>query len=129
MSPTATFNADFTKWNEGLRNAQSGLKPLEVSAKGVQQSLQKMVTSFSGVNIQKQAQIAVAAVNSSGGGTKLSDSEEKKRNSTVTEAIAKYKALGQEAPGGMVKIQKETKQAESVLSGVGGSLKGLGGLF
>src|SRR5678816_2198847 len=86
--PTAVFQADFTKWNEALRNAQASLKPLDVSANGVRQSLQRMVNSFSGVNIQKQAQLAVAAVNSIGGVTKLTDAEQKKLNATVTEAIA-----------------------------------------
>src|SRR6188768_4257557 len=98
MPITATFTADFTKWNEGLRNATANLKPLEVSAKGVQSQLEKMARSLSGEQIIKQAQLATAAVKSIGGATKLTEAEQKKLNATVTEAIAKYAALGQKAP-------------------------------
>ena len=128
MPITATFTADFTKWNEGLRNATASLKPLEVSAKGVQSQLEKMARSLSGEQIIKQAQLATAAVKSIGGATKLTEAEQKKLNATVTEAIAKYAALGHKAPADMIALAKATKASESAFSGIGtalGPLKGL----
>ena len=127
--PTATFVADFSKWDAALKNATAGLKPLEVSAKGVQAQLKSMATSLSGANIQKQAQLAVAAVNSIGGATKLTASEQTKLNATVNEAIAKYAALGQKAPADMIALAKATKQSESALGGIASALGPLAGLF
>jgi hypothetical protein len=129
MPITATFTADFTKWNEGLRNATAGLKPLEVSAKGVQSQLEKMARSLSGEQIVKQAQLATAAVKSIGGATKLTEAEQKKLNATVTEAIAKYAALGQKAPADMLALAKATKQSESAFSGISSALGPLKGLI
>jgi hypothetical protein len=127
--PTATFVADFSKWNQAVKDATTGLKPLELQGKGVAQSLKAIQNSFSGATILKQANLAVAAIGDIKNVTKLTDAEQKKLNATVTEAIAKYKALGQQAPADMVKIQKETKQTESYLSSIGAKLGGLGGLF
>jgi len=127
--PTATFTADFRKWNEALRNAQTSLKPLEVSAKGVQQQLQRMATSLSGADIIKQANLATAAVKSIGGATKLTEAEQKKLNATVTEAIAKYAALGQKAPADMLALAKATKQSESAFSGIASALGPIKGLI
>jgi hypothetical protein len=126
--PTATFTADFTKWNQALRDASTSLKPLEVSAKGVQQQLQRMATSLSGATIIKQANIATEAVKSIGGATKLTEAEQRKLNATVTEAIAKYASLGQKAPADMIALAKATKQSESAFSGIStalGPIKGL----
>ncbi len=129
MAITATFSADFTKFNSALKDAQSSLKPLEVSAKGVQAQLKAMATSLSGANIQRQASLAVAAVNSIGGATKLTASEQTKLNATVTEAIAKYAALGQKAPADMIALEKATRQSESALGGISKALGPLAGLF
>jgi len=127
--PTATFVADFTKWNEALRNAQTSLKPLEVSAKGVQQQLQRMATSLSGATIIKQANIATEAVKAIGGATRLTESEQRKLNATVTEGIAKYRALGQKAPADMIALANATKQSQSAFGGISAALGPLKGLI
>ncbi len=127
--PTATFVADFSKWDAALKNATAGLKPLEVSAKGVQQQLQRMATSLSGADIIKQANLATAAVKSIGGATKLTATEQTKLNATVNEAIAKYAALGQKAPADMIALARATKQSESALGGIASALGPLAGLF
>jgi hypothetical protein len=76
--------------------------------------------------VLSEATLAVKAVNDLGGVTKLTEAEQKRLNATVTEAIAKYKALGQQAPKDMVAIQAATKQTETATSGLGLSLTGVG---
>ncbi len=127
--PTATFVADFSKWNVALKDAAATLKPLELAGKNARAQLQAMANSLNGTNIQKQAQLAVQAVKLVGDATNLTKKEQAALNVTLTEAIAKYKALGQQAPADMVKLQKETKQTESALAGIGSALGPLAGLF
>jgi exonuclease VII small subunit len=129
MPITAVFTSDFTKFNDGLRNAVAAIKPLEVSAKGVQSQLERMAKSLSGADIIKQANLATAAVKAVGGATTLTATEQKKLNATVTEAIAKYAALGQKAPADMLALAKATKQSESAFSGIASTLGPLKGLI
>lgn len=127
MAQTAVFAADFTKWNAALANAKDGLKSFEVSSKGVQAQLQRMASSFSGVQIQKQAQLAAAAIEKVGGATKLTASEQTKANAIVQEAIEKYKALGQQAPESVSKLSAELKKlnAENAASAEAANDSGL----
>jgi hypothetical protein len=129
MAITATFQADFSKFDKSLADAKTSLKSFEVTGKGVQQSLERMAKSLSGVDIKRQAEIAAAAVQKIGGSTKLTETEQRKLNATVTEAIAKYKALGQTAPDALIRLQRETKQAEAATKSVSGVLGGLKGVL
>lgn len=129
MAITATFTADFTKWNAALRDAQQSLRPLEVSAKGAQSQLQKMATSLSGVNIKKQADLAVEGVKAIGGASKLTESEQRKLNATLTEAIAKYRVLGQEAPREMLELAEATRQVDKPTQSAAASAKQMFGAY
>ena len=111
MALNATFTIDTTKWDAALKSAQAGLKSFELTGKGVQRQLEQMTKGFAGANIKKEADLAAAAVKSIGGASKLTEAEQRKVNATVTEAIAKYKALGQQAPAELRKLQAETQKA------------------
>ncbi len=125
MPLQATFIADFSRWDKALADAQKGLKSFEVTGKGVQRQLENMAKSFSGVEIKKQAEIAVAAVKAVGGVTKLTEQEQRKLNATVTEAIAKYNALGQQAPADMIALAKATEQVAKPTAAAAVSVKTL----
>lgn len=129
MALSAVFQADFSKWDSALRNAQQNLKAFEVSGKGVQRQLQRLSESFSGVQIKKQADLAVAAVRAVGGASKLTEAEQRKVNATVTEAIAKYAALGQQAPADMRRLQAETAKAAKETGFLSGTVGKLGVAF
>lgn len=86
-----------------------------------------MASSFSGVEIRKQADLAVAAVKAVGGASKLTEAEQRRVNATVTEAIAKYDALGQKAPADLRKLQAETNKVEKSTGLLGGTLGKIGG--
>lgn len=92
----------------------------------MQQQLQRMANSFSGVEIRKQADLAVAAVKAIGGASKLTEAEQRKVNATVTEAIAKYNALGQQAPADLRKLQAETNKVEKSTGLLGGAIGKIG---
>src|SRR5215813_605871 len=113
MAPIkGTFVADFTSFTEGVKKAEVSLDGLEKGAEGAQARLQRMVDSFQGKTIIQQAELATAAVGRIGDVTKLTEAEQQKLNALVTEAIAKYDALGKEAPADMLAIQKATAQVK-----------------
>lgn len=81
-----------------------------------------LTQQFGGGGAQRSAEEYAAAVTRVGGASKLTANEQAQVNRVVTEAIAKYRALGQEAPGHLVALQKATTQTKSMLSSLGGTI-------
>jgi len=111
------FLADFASFYDAVTKAEVSLDGFEQSASKVERALDRAVNSFAGTKIVQQANLAVEAVKRLGdgtdvltGATKLTAAEQAKLNSQLTEAIAKYNALGKEAPADMVALQKATAQ-------------------
>lgn len=125
MPITGKFLADFASFYDAVQKAEVSLRSFETGAHKVETSLNKMVDSFSGRKIISEAELAVRAVNEIGGASKLTESEQRKLNATVTEALAKYKALGFEAPPDMLRLADATKQVERETGKIPGSLKGI----
>ena len=69
-----------------------------------------MVEGFSGSKLFRDAELVAEAVGRIGGASKLTDAEQRKVNRTIEEAMAKYRALGQEAPAHLQKLAAETQQ-------------------
>lgn len=90
------------------RNLKEGRDMIETTTS----AMTKMAASFSGDRIIQQAHNVVAVVDRMGGAARLTETEQAKVNRTVGEAIAKYEALGQQAPQAMRRLYEETKQAE-----------------
>ena len=126
---TATFSADFRNFNEQLAEAATKLKGFEVSTKGLESQLKRVSSGFAGADIKRQAEIAATAVEKVGGVTKLTETEQKRLNATVTEALAKYRALGQDAPEQLRKLSAELKSAERASDGLGSVAKTALGTF
>ena len=72
---------------------------------------------FSGEDSLRQANRFAESIKQVGGVTKLTAQEQQHANAVITEAINKYKALGQEAPKHLIAIQQATQQADQT-SGV-----------
>jgi hypothetical protein len=72
-------------------------------------SIQKHVNAFNGGKVVSEANQIARAVQSIGGADKLTASEQARVNAVVTEGIAKYHALGQQAPAELLKLQEATK--------------------
>lgn len=117
MPFSATFTANFDNWQKALDDAKATTrtfgKDVELASKGVQAQLQRMTSSFDGTKVIKDATLAVAAIEKIGGVAKLTASEQQRLNTTVTEALAKYHALGQQAPAALQKLAQETQQAST----------------
>ncbi len=104
MAISATFTADFSRWDKALADAKTAVKSLEVPTRGLQSQLTRLSTSLSGANTIREAKLVVAGIDKIGGATRLTDSELRKANSTLNEAIAKYKALGQQVLADLKKV-------------------------
>src|SRR3990167_6289229 len=69
----------------------------ETGTKGFTSAIQK----FSGTGIVGEANAYAKALDAVGGASTLTAREQAQVNATVTEAIAKYRALGQDAPAAL----------------------------
>jgi hypothetical protein len=112
MALVATFTANFQQFDAAVKNAQKNVESFEFNVKGTQRALQQMVSSFDGSRVIRDATLMAAAVEKIGGAAKLTESEQKRLNATVTEALAKYQALGQQAPAELQKIADSLKKVE-----------------
>lgn len=84
------------------------------------------VQVFSGDKIIQQATQMARAVEQVGGADKLTAAEQAQVNQVVTEAIEKYRALGQTAPASLQELANATKQVEAPTSRLGSFLSDLG---
>lgn len=112
MAVTARFQADFASFYSAIQKADTQLKGLETGAGRVSTSLNRMVNSFSGRKIIQDATLATEAVNRIGGVTKLTTAEQRKLSATLSEGIAKFKALGMDVPPQMQALADATRNAE-----------------
>lgn len=118
MPYQATFSGNFEKLDKAVHDANQKMEVFEVSVKGVQRQLQTMVSSLDGSKLVREATLMVAAVEKIGGATKLNEAETKRYNATISDAVAKMNALGQEAPEAWKKIAAETEKAAKAAEGV-----------
>jgi len=98
------------------------LKGLEEDAAKVSKSLERMTNSFTGQKIIQDANLATESFKRlAEQGIGLTETEQKKLNALVTEGIAKYNALGQQAPADMQKVAAATKSAQTPTQALGAS--------
>ncbi len=74
-------------------------------------AMKRMSSAFDGSKIIGDANAMVKAIGDIGGASSLTVAEQKRVNATVTEALAKYKALGREAPPELMALRDATSQA------------------
>jgi len=126
MAITAKFAADFTSFFTAVQKAEVELKSLDSGAGAVAKSLDRMVNSFTGQKVIKDATLMAEAVQRIGGAANLTENEQAKVNKTVTEAIEKYKALGQVAPKALTDMAAATAKAEKPMSTLNTTIKQVG---
>ncbi len=112
MAISAKFTADFNSFLSAVNNATVAVRTFESGAKSAARDVSRMAESFSGAKIQAEAQRVVTAVNAIGGASKLTATEQEKVNAVLTQAIDKYKALGQQAPAAVQQLAAETAKLE-----------------
>lgn len=115
-----------------LRLGQTAKSSGQEITRGLAVSLQevnRLTSQFSGAKIVTDAQNIAAAVARIGGSARLTRAEQQQVNRVVTEAIEKYRLLGQQAPVELLKLAAATKQVGPPTSVLGGNLQRLGPLL
>ena len=113
MAMTGRLEADFASFYDAVQKADVMLRQFEGEAARVESSLQKMVDSFNGREIQSEATLMTEAIERIGGVSKLTKDEMASVNATLTAAIEKFRALGEQAPEAMVQLAEATKQTDN----------------
>jgi polyhydroxyalkanoate synthesis regulator phasin len=127
MAVTAKFVSDFSDFDRAVKNAELELKSFQTGAANVEKQLNRTADAFSGRKILSEATLAAEAIERIGGTTKLTRAEQDRLNATVTEALAKYKALGMEAPPHLTKLMNETKKVETATGAIPSKLSAITG--
>ncbi len=113
----AVLTADTTQFDAGMKKAATTTQQVEKGVTGLEKAVarltpqaDRMVKALGGDKILYQANNLTAAITKLGGAQKLTEAEQVKVNRTLTEAIAKYKQLGVEAPEAMLKVAASTSK-------------------
>jgi hypothetical protein len=122
----ALLTIDSAQFDTGMRKAaatsETATKQIGASLAKLTPHAERMAKAFGGDRLLASANNLVAAVTKiggaagiAGGAAKLTEAEQARVNRTVTEAIDKYRRLGQEAPAAMVKLQQATTKHTGLL--------------
>jgi len=113
MALTATLALDIKAFEGGLSRAAASLDGFaQKTVKNTSRDLSRLLEDFTGQKVVAEAARMAEAVERIGGASKLTETEQRRVNASVSDAIAKYQALGQEAPANLLKLQAETTKAE-----------------
>lgn len=107
MAVSATFRASFENFEGAVEKAVVKLRTFDDRINAVDKDLQKFGNQFGGTKIIGDAQLMAKAIEDVGGASKLTEEEQRRVNATVSEALKKYKALGEEAPAELKKLSAE----------------------
>jgi hypothetical protein len=112
---TATFAADFSKFNDAVQGATARLQTFEKGTKNAARSLSSMGEGFSGARLIREATLMANAVEKIGGVSKLTEAEMKKVASTTEAAIEKMRLMGIEPPEAMKRVAANSQQAAKAI--------------
>lgn len=107
------------------KNLSQGLDQIEAMTK----SADKLARSFGGDKLIQAAHNYAAAIDKIGGAARLTGDEKARVNDLMERALAKYAALGQEAPAALRKLAAETQGAAEKTQGWGAQITHVLGLF
>lgn len=96
-----------------LKAFKANMQEMKLQLETNASAMKRMSSSFDGSKVIGDANAMVKAIHDIGGASKLTDSEMRRVNGTVTEALAKYKALGRDAPPELLALQKATQKVNT----------------
>ena len=108
---TAQFDAAMAKSAATTQKTAKGIHTISDEIAKLTPQAERMAKAFAGDKLLYSANSMVQAVAKIGGATKLTIAEQAKVNAKLTEAIGKYKVLGQTAPAAMLALHKATLAA------------------
>lgn len=110
---TAQFDAGMRKAADTSKRVSAGISGVGTEAAKTTPQLERMVKAFSGDKLLYSANNLTGAITKIGGATKLTEAEQARANRTLSDAIAKYAALGKNAPAAMVALEQATRKVEA----------------
>jgi flagellar biosynthesis chaperone FliJ len=122
MAITGVFEADFSKFQTAVTQANLTLRGFQTNSEKVEAGLNRVGNSLSGQKVIQQASLMAKAVEDLGGKTKLTADELARVQSVANEAVAKFSALGQTAPKAIQDLATAGKDADNVFTGLGVSI-------
>lgn len=125
----ATFEANIAPFRASLAQASTVVTAFDRTVSQVNRDLSRFGNQFSGATVTRQAETMAKAIEQVGGVTRLTDSELKRANATIQEAISKYNRLGTQAPADVQKLSRELQSATTQTRTFGDSLKSSLGAF
>jgi hypothetical protein len=111
---TGEFETAFKGATRTVAGFEKAFAGAASSIKGQQEGINRAFAAFSGDKLIAESNQLAAAITKVGGASKLTAAEQQRVNATVTEAIAKYKALGQDAPASLQALARATQQVAAV---------------
>jgi hypothetical protein len=112
-----------------LAEFRKNLDEAKAQVETTKKAMQAMANGLDGSRVIANANAMAKAISDIGGVTALTDSEQKRVNAAVTEAIAKYQALGKEAPNALFALQAQTSQLVQTAEQLPPSLDKSSGFF
>ncbi|MGH9161492.1 MAG: hypothetical protein ACRD2X_16115 [Vicinamibacteraceae bacterium] len=125
MALNAVFTATTDQFRSEIERAKQVVVGWRDDTKRTNAELSRLGESFSGQQIISKAQAAAAAVDRIGGASKLTAAEQSRLNGILNEAIAKYAALGQQAPAHLKKLQAETAKIQTTTTAATAGVTGI----
>ena len=126
MALRASIGADFTEFTTAIKNVEIKIKEVGGSASKIERDFNAMVASMRGDRIKQQADIVAAAFEKMGEkgftAANLTETEQRKVNKIMEEAIAKSRAMGEAVPKAYQDIANATKQAATATDSWGASV-------
>lgn len=129
MALSASLSLDVRAFEAGAKKAVVEMQGIERAGKTVNRDLKRLMEDFSGQKIAVEAARVAEAVSRIGGASVLTATEQRRVNATVTEAIAKYQALGQTAPANLIALQQATAKASTSTSTLLGAVGQMAAAF
>jgi hypothetical protein len=119
---TASFEVGAKKATTAANNLDKSITELGKETARLAPQAERMVKAFGGDKLLATANNMTAAVNKFGGVARLTATEQERINRTVTQAIEKYRVLGQVAPKAMVDLERATRGANTAATGFRASM-------
>ena len=124
---TLKIDAEVTEAVNKIAKVQEAYLNFSTKSKAAFQAAASAMDKFSGFAIIREATAAARAVEKIGGVAKLTAKEQEALNRTVTEAIAKYTAMGGKIPPILQRIADQTKKIDDQTRLVQASLDKISG--
>src|SRR4051812_12185784 len=121
-----TFTKDIKAAGVQSEAVAAAMKTAFTRAEEGTRGLSKAVASLVGFDTIEKANTYTKAVEAIGGGSKLTPAEQAKLNGLLTEATAKYAALGQTAPAALTALAAATKPVQAQTPPLTGFMTDLG---